>query len=318
MAIDYDKFPNLHPSIQNGRVLPVRSAYVQYVEGDENGNAKSGAPLISLDGLNTKFVVEENLGNMYPAAQISVCNVKDATRDFLTNYMNFKDQQFNKRLIRLYAGYLQPGQSWKDTPLMFEGNVRFTRFTEPPDIWLNMDVLFKYSSSVLKPQEWGISGTANAEEILTAAAKRLNVGLDIRDMPPNSVRNFTASGDGARLMKQLRDTFPGYAVFISAENKLTTIHTKRTAPAKGEITWSVREDTGMIGQPIVEYWGVELTTLLNPVMHPGDWIKLVSKNQPSASGRYCIRRITHTGELRGSEFYTKIEAYYPDSDKSKK
>ena len=318
MAIDYSKFPNLHPAIQAGRKLPVRSAYVQYCEGDANGDAKPGEPLISLEGLNTRFTVEENFGNVYPAAQISVCNLNDASRDFLTNYMNFKDQQLNKRLIRLFAGYLQPGQTWKDTPLLFEGNVRFTRFTEPPDIWMNMDVLFKYSASALKPQEWSIKDTANAEEILTKAAKQLNVGLDIRDMPTQSVKNFSASGDGARLMKQLRDTFPGYAVFISDANKLTVIHTKRTEPKKGEITWSVREDTGLIGQPIVEYWGVEVTTLLNPAMHPGDWIKLVSKNQPAATGRYCIRRLTHTGELRGNEFYTKIEAFYPNPDKSKK
>ena len=315
---DYAKFPNLHPAIQNGRRLPVRSAFVQFYEGDENGEPKSGAPIITLNGLNVKFSVEENWGNRFPLANIGVCNVKGATRDFLTNYMNFANLQWDKRILRLYAGYLAQGQNAKETPYLFGGNVKYTRFTEPPDIWINMEVVYKEIASALKIQEWTIKGLCNAQAVLSECAKRLNVGLDIRDMPPNSVSNFRASGDGKGLLRSLRNYYPGYAVFITSDNKLTVIKYDRDKPAPGETIWAVREDTGMIGIPSVEYWGVDVTTLLNPAMKPGDWIRLTSANQPMADGLYRIWKTTHSGELRGNEFCTKIAAKYPSGDKGKK
>ena len=316
--VDYSKFPNLHPSIQNGRKLPIRSAFIQFYEGDEKGEPKGGAPITTLNGLNIKFSVEENWGNRYPMANIGVCNVKGETRDFLTNYMNFANLQWNKRILRLYAGYLEEGQSAKATPYLFGGNVKYTRFTEPPDIWINMEVVYKEIASALQIQEWTIKGLCNAEEVLAECAKRLNVGLDIRDTPPNSIRNFRASGDGKRLLRKLRNCYPGYAVFITADNKLTVTKYDRDKPKPGETIWAVREDTGMLGIPSVEYWGVDVSVLLNPEIQPGDWIHLVSANQPTANGLYRIWKLNHTGELRGNEFCTQISACYPKGDKSKK
>lgn len=308
---DYTKFPNLHPTIQNGKKMPIRSAFVQFYEGDENGEPRGGAPIVSLNGLNTRFSVEENFGGCFPKATIEVCNTNNATRDFLTNYMNFRDLQYSRRVVRLYAGYLQPGQGWKDTPYIFGGNVLFTKFTEPPDIWISMDVIYKEIASALMPQQWSIKGVSNATDILTECAKRLKVGLNIRDTPPQSITNFRADGDGKRLLRQLRNYFVGYAIYITPDNKLTITKITRDAPAPGETIWAAREDTGMVGIPIVERWGVELKMLLNADMKPGDWVKLTSKNQPMADSLYRIRRVTHSGELRGNDFFTSIEAYRP-------
>ena len=315
--MDYGKFPNLRPEVQDSRVLAQRSVFVDYYESDDKGEPTGKTPIVTLHGLNTKFTVTENIGNFYPKAQIGVCNVKATTRDFLTNYMNFSDLHYSKRVLRLYAGYLQPGEDWHKTPYLFGGNIMYTRFTEPPDIWLNMEVLYKNRVSALTSQEWTLKGTQTSETVLRESAKRLNLGLDIRDMPPYSFTNFTATGDGKALLRQLRYSMPNYAVFVN-NGALTVIARDRKRPAPGETIWQVREDTGMIGIPVVETWGVELTTLLNPNMHPGDWVNLVSQHQPAASGIYIILSITHSGELRGKEFYTKIQAYYPDPDKRQK
>lgn len=314
---NFTNIPNLAPTVQNGRQLKIRSAYIEFYEGDENGQLATGTTIVTLQGLNTRFNVEENFGNFFPKASVGVCNLNQESRDFLTNYMNMKDLQFNKRIMRLYAGYLDPDDMSKQTPYIFGGNVMYTRFSDPPDIWFDMDVVYNNVASVLQSVEWTHKGKATSTEILQECAEKLKVGIDIRDTPKETVTNFTASGDGQSLMKQLRNTFLNHAIFISNGN-LVVLEKERETPAPGETVWEMREDTGMIGLPVVEYWGVEIQCLLNPAIHPGDWIKLYSVNQPKANGTYHVRRVTHHGELRGTEFCTRLEAFYPSGDKSKK
>jgi len=308
--MDYKATPNFRPAVQNTRKLPVRSAWVR-VEYESRGEDRGGADVseeVDFYGLNTRFNVEINPGNFYPRAQIDVCNLSRQYRDYLTNYRRFQTPEL--RFIRLYAGYIQDGESRDNTPELFSGSVVFTSFTNPPDIWTCMEVLHRHQSA-MSEQEWLVKGTVPRKNILEQAAARMGLKLDLQDTPPNNASNFQSSGDGKRLLRDLQLLCPGYAVFIR-NGALTVYEKKRDQPGPGETVWVVREDTGLVGIPsAILPKGVDCDLILNPAILPGDWMKLESVHQPLASGLYRILRVRHHGELRGNDFFTSLETTRP-------
>lgn len=307
--MDYSKTPNFRPAVQNSRKLPVRSAFVELVYDETGERGFSDVSLTeNFNGLNTRFSVEINPGNLYPRAQIDICNLSREHREFLTNYVYF--QQPNKRHIRLYAGYLQEKEPPEKTPLIFTGDVIFTSFTAPPDIWTCMQVIYR-NNDALSHQEWSVRGTYAKRTILEKAGAALGMKVDIQDKISGNCSNFQSSGGGKRLLRDLQLLCPGYAVYVR-NNTLTVSAKKRDEPGPGETVWIVREDTGLVGIPsAVLPKGIDCDLIMNPAILPGDWMKLESIHQPAASGLYRISRVRHHGELRGSDFLTSIETYRP-------
>lgn len=308
--MDYSITPNFRPSIQAGLKLPVRSAYIQYLKEVDGAESKSVEDVVSLNGLNVRFQVDVNMGDIYPRAQIDICNANRETREFLTNYFYYRDPDKSSHIIRLYAGYIEPGKTWRDTPYIFSGNVLFTTITKPPDVWTCIQSIYDRSKSGLSVQEWGIKGTVSTSQMLAAAASRLGLELSMSSTPPGSITGFVASGDGNELLRRLRWYVPGYLVYIR-DDKLVVEKKNRDVPAPGETVWEIRADTGMVEIPQFNALGASVTVLLNPVMRPGDWINLSSIHQPSGSGMFRILKIRHRGELRGDPFFSELETFRP-------
>lgn len=309
--MDYAKTPNFRPSVQNSLKLPSRSAYVSieynFDDSDEADDFVLEDGMKVLYGLNTRFNVEYNMGNVYPRAQIDVCNASREVRDYLTNYTRI--QHRNKRIVELRAGYLQPGDDWHDTPLLFTGYVIFTFFTAPPDIWTCMQTV-NQNDAALSKQEWTVKGTITRRQLLEIGAAKLGLKFDSPDKLDGTVENFQSSGDGKRLLRDLQLACPNYAVYIDG-GTLKAVFKERDEPMPGETVWTIREDTGLVGIPSVVPKGVDCEVLLNPKIRPGDWINLQSVHQPVASGLYRILKLRHHGELRGTEFYTALETTRP-------
>lgn len=308
---DYSITTNFRPEIQNTRKLPRRSAYVEYYQEDDYGVGQ----FIALPGLNVRFSVTINMGNTYPQAQIDVCNLRRETREFLVNYFNMADPRFTKRVVRLYAGYLRnEAGAETDTPFLFAGNVLFTTLTPPPDIWLCMQTLYD-KGGWDAAQEWKINGLVPIKDVYRIAAERMGYAAKIEDAPAGDILNFTASGDGKALLRRLRAISRKHAVYV-ADGQLIVKLVNANQPAPGEAVWECRADTGMIDIPKMNYRGADVTMLLNPDIHPGDWINLQSIHQPSASGLYRVWQVKHYGELRGDAFYSKLETYRPANSAS--
>ena len=308
MPWDYNKFPGFRPSIQAGRKLPIRSAYMEYKD-------KAGQ-WVSLPGLNVRFSVTENIGNIYPAAQIDVCNLTREEREFLTNYFHMANPDYAGKLVRIHAGYIKSAEDWENTPALFTGNVEFTRFTPPPDIWLCMSLIYRLAASGQQREEWTMRGTHTVAEILSVGAKKLELKVDFRgtsqsELSKRTLTNFAMSGDGKLLLRKLQMSTPGYSVFINDDKLIVAKKGKEKPEKDADKVWEVAPDTGLIGIPDIQPQGIFCTTLLNPEMRPGDWVKLTSLHQALGDGYFQIMQVQHEGELRGNDFYTRIQTRRP-------
>ncbi len=307
--MDYSKTPNFRPAVQNSRKLPIRSAFVQLADypdiGDDDGPGKID---LDLAGLNVRFNVVINPGNLYPRAQIDICNLSREHREYLTNYVYYQNPDL--RHIRLFAGYLQEKEPRQKTPLIFSGDVLFTSFTPAPDIWTCM-TLVHHNAKALAKQEWSLPGITFKQTVLEMAAVKMGLLFEPMDPVLGEVMNFSISGGGKKLLRDMQLLCPGYAVFIQ-DDTLTVYDKKRDEPGPGETVWVVREDTGLVGIPsAVLPKGIDCDLIMNPAILPGDWMKFESIHQPTASGYYRITRVRHHGELRGNDFLTSIETVRP-------
>ena len=64
-------------------------------------------------------------------------------------------------------------------------------------------------------------------------------------------------------------------------------------------------DTGLIGAPQRQKNGLELVSLLRPELKPGRLVKVQSRG---IDGFYKCTQVTHSGEFRGANWYTSINA----------
>ena len=52
--------------------------------------------------------------------------------------------------------------------------------------------------------------------------------------------------------------------------------------------------------------GWKLQSLLNPTLNPGDLVKIETRD---VTGWFKIESLRHTGQYRGSDWYTEMEVY---------
>lgn len=286
-------------------------------------------------GLDVKFDCAK-IGYMISnRARISICNLPRNQVYFLTTWSYWTLAQSEKKEVALYAGY------GNDVSEIFRGYIISAYPTEPPDVWLNMEIIQNFNL-LNESVEISLIGPVSVGNILKEAAAAMKLGLEIslpeecRWVLDKKIKQFSGTYSGVSLQRELyrlgtdAQGNPTFAVYI--ENGMMQIRPSMQnlikLRAAGRLTsydFLCSEETGMVGIPRPSPVWVDVKMLLKNGVMRQQAMKLESSaydipagilersGRYSAAGRlspvngiYSVFNVRHSGHLRGEEWYTSV------------
>lgn len=251
-----------------------------------------------LDGVEVKFSVNKLMSAVMNKADIEICNLAQEDIEFLTTYTSQFIAINQRKRIRLWAGYEEDGVS-----LIFDGDIVEGMPTNPPDRWIKCKALSGYYSNKEVVSKT-LGGDVSVKDLCTEASNLLNLPMVFESESVKKISDFSFTGDKTKIIKDLNE-LGGITAY---EDDGTLFVLDKDTPRKSVDVRYISETSGLIGIPKPDPIGIECTVLLDNSLKIGQRIYIESKIFPSASGEYFIYELKHSGDLRGTEFYTNIKA----------
>ena len=274
-----------------------------------------GDPMIGgleIIDLRISFNVELSLVGFPSTASIQVYNLSASSRNKIK-------EEFTK--IFLYAGYQG------NVPLIFSGDlVNVTHEKQGPDWITNLfcgDAIRTINNSTVnKTLPPGATTESIFDELvgeMEGVTKGVTEGLkDCLTKKRSLLRGLVLSGNVKDWLDKLSQNC-GFDYSINNDVIETTVKDK---PLNDEPAVIIKQDNGMIGSPELTEVGVKVKSLLIPQIKLGRRIEvqsisakinignLIFRKVPATVGigTYRADKINHTGDTRGNEWSTSIEA----------
>ena len=277
--------------------LPKRYARVEVEVSQTTADGKITHSLHAFEGLNVRFNIVKRAGATMNRAEVAVCNLKQSTVDYLTTINALEQFQKNRKVIRLFAGY--EGQTGR----IFEGDIIRALPSAPSDVWLTAQCLSGYHNN-LQMVTLALHGGVDIKDICRTVAEQLNLSLDWNCTLKKTIDQFVYQGPMTDIIKQLND-LKDVRVY-QEDDRLVVEDEKPQPPAVGDSVKQFSLNSGLIGLPEPDLFGVKFKVLLDPSLRCGQWVRLESAQIPAASGLYYIYSITHRGELRAETWYSEL------------
>ena len=251
-----------------------------------------------LDGIEVKFSVNKLMSAVMNKADIEICNLTQEDIEYLTTYTSQFIAINQRKRVRLWAGYEEDGVS-----LIFDGDIVEGMPTNPPDRWIKCKALSGYYSNKEVVSKT-LGGDVSVKDLCTEASNLLNLPMVFESESVKKISDFSFTGDKTKIIKDLNE-LGGITAY---EDDGTLFVLDKDMPRKSVDVRYISETSGLIGIPKPDPIGIECTVLLDNSLKIGQRIYIESKIFPSASGEYFIYELKHSGDLRGTEFYTNIKA----------
>lgn len=267
---------------------------------------------LEITDLRISFTVELSLVGFPSTASMKVYNLSVSNRNKIK-------EEFTK--IFLYAGYEG------NVPLIFSGDiVNVTHEKQGPDWITNLfcgDAIKTINTSTInKTLPPGATTESIFDELvgqMQGVTKGVTEGLkDCLTKKRSLLRGLVLSGNVKDWLDKLSQNC-GFDYSINNSIIETTVKNK---PLNDEPPVIIKQDNGMIGSPELTEVGVKVKSLLLPEMKLGRKVEvqsisakinvgnLIFRKVPATIGigTYRADKITHTGDTRGNEWITEIEA----------
>lgn len=251
-----------------------------------------------LNGLNVQFSIQKQCYAFGGQGQISIANLTLDDINYLTTFSSPYLSPTQRKQISLSAGY--------------EGNVQEIYVgdivTALPnkrgaDIWLDVKAITSYYTSSTIVSKTIMGGKTSLQDICKQAAQWKGLNFSWLATQQKTIDSFHYTGSLNGALRKINSLNSDILIFED-EKTLKVIDAKNP---QGLGMRLVSENTGMVGIPKVDAFGVEITTLLDNTVKLGSTIKLESKLIPTASGEYWVYSVHHHGSLRGNEFYSTFK-----------
>lgn len=263
------------------------------IETNERGKRE----LKRLDGLAFRAKVSRKRGAVLSEANLSIANLTRSDVEYLTTYMSPYINPGIRKKINVYAGYDTTGYG-----RIFTGDIYKALPSDMPDTWLNIEakslfyqnrVPISYSAQNISMQEAGKS-----------VANQLGLDFEWQADTQKTIDVFNFRGSKAQLIEKY-NSFGDVVAF--EDNGVLKVQNKNAKRGKGQIKL-ISKDTGMIGIPEPDQFGVKVKCLLDPSLACGDWIRVQSDRLKSVNGEYQIYTLDFDITSREQAFYCDIYA----------
>lgn len=257
---------------------------------------------ISLHGKITRKMSETG-----SSAEISIANLAREDVEYLTTYTSPYVDQSKKKRINIFAGYESTGVAQ-----IFSGDIYSALPEGKPDTWLNIKAKTEFFN-----QQNIITMTQNnitAKNLAQNVSSELKTEFVWRSKLQKTIDNFNFAGAKAKLINRL-NKIGGIRAFID-NNTLYVVDIDEEPPKEETQNSSTKEsgtiklinkDSGMIGIPQPDEFGVKVKILLDPAVNLGDWFKLESEMLPIVNGFYQVYEMSYDFATREPQYYIELK-----------
>lgn len=233
-------------------------------------------------------------------AEISIANLSREDVEYLTTYTSPYVDQSKKKRINIFAGYESTGVG-----MIFSGDIYSALPEGLPDTWLNIKAKTEYynQQNIITFSQ----GSMSTKNLATAIAGQLGCDLVWKSQSQKIIDSFNFSGAKANLINRLNrlDNFYAYidngTLYVVDKDEEAPSTTKQSGTIK-----LINGDSGLIGLPQPDEYGVKIKVLLDPAVALGDWFKLESKRLPIVNGFYQVYEMTYDFATREPQYYLEI------------
>ncbi len=270
---------------------------------------------IDVSQLRIAFEVQKDISNVANLAYIQIYNLKESTR------AKIKDEFQG---VSVSVGY---GDS---VSVLFSGQIRnvFHRRDEQDrtniitELYCGDGDIFTRKS--LSSRSSGDDKTLNqlVTELVSDLKDDDGNGVTVGEINieggDNKLKGITISSKTEDALNKLAASYR-FNWFINS-GKFYAV--SETLTLQSQPITTITSTTGMINIPVLTEIGIDVKTLMNTSYAPGATIKIKSTatkvslgtlffdnvSQTIGEGTYKILRVTHTGDTRGNDWYSDIEA----------
>ncbi|MDF7681179.1 hypothetical protein PT300_11540 [Enterobacteriaceae bacterium ESL0689] len=144
---------------------------------------------------------------------------------------------------------------------------------------------------------------ASDKDILAEASRSMGLESGVVDLPEDRIlpRGKVLTGNARDTLHKIGKN--NNADWSVQDGQLTVLPKDKVASDNDGFVLS--QETGMINSPEKTDDGLQITCLCNPALCIGGLVRVVSII-PEYNGDYKITELTHTGDLLGNDWYTKL------------
>lgn len=274
-----------------------------------------GQPFFSQNGLpamDIKFDVTYAIGQPCRFGTVSILGLSHKT---MSKFMALAAMPTGKALsqmmsVKLYAGYA----SDTDLTEIINGYAYYASITAPPEMWLTLkvsEVNTTGGACIDVAAKKAPTIRAYIVSSLLKFSKAEGVEFKFADWTPNRQCSKPISKQFGLMKKinlktfiaKLNEMTDWNMKFILRGNLLEAYSTNRKKTVDAVIP--VDANNGLLSVSGIDAVSGDITTFLSYQDPRLCYLKLKSKLNPQANGKYIIVRKQHTGHFNGNEWYTK-------------
>jgi len=140
----------------------------------------------------------------------------------------------------------------------------------------------------------------------------LGVNLVWRSKSEKFIDAFNFTGAKAKLLNRINklDNFHAYidnnTLYVVDKDEQPPEESNTSTTKKTGYVKVINGDSGLIGLPQPDEYGVKIKVLLDPSVNLADWFKLESKRLPIVNGFYQVYEMTYDFATREPQYYLEI------------
>ena len=262
---------------------------------------------ISLKGRITRKMSETG-----SECEVSIANLSREDVEYLTTYTSPYVDQSKKKRINVFAGYESTGVA-----MIFSGDIYSALPEGMPDTWLKIKAKTNYyqQQNIITYSQTA----AKTKDLAANIAEQLDCALSWQSKSQKVIDAFNFNGAKAKLLNKLNqlDNFVAFidnnVLFVIDKDEAPPEQTEQPKSYSGQSTKKtagtikvINGNSGLIGLPQPDEYGVKIKVLLDPSVALGDWFKLESQRLPIVNGFYQVYEMTYDFATREPQFYLEI------------
>jgi hypothetical protein len=267
-----------------------------------------------IENIALKGRIERKASVNGSTAKISIANLSKPDVEYLSTYTSRFVDPAKQKKINIIAGYESTGAG-----MIFSGDIVSAMPEGLPDTWLNIEAKSNYHNQT-NIINYSINN-AKTQDIAQNIATQYGLALDWRSKSQKLIDCLNISGAKSRLLNELNklDNFRAYI-----DNGVLRVVDKDEEPPKESQTPKtfnsnisdnkktgyvklINADSGLIGIPKIDEYGVVVKILIDPSINLGDWFKLESRLYPAINGFYQIYEMVYDFASREPQFYIELK-----------
>lgn len=272
---------------------------VLFVEVETINPENKKRMLKRVEGLAIKGKVSRKGGSTQAEAQVSISNLPQEDIQFLTTYSSPYMKPKTKKLIRIYAGYEKTG--WGQ---IFSGDIEEAIPADMPDTWLNIKAKSLFYAN-RTPLSFGVSNVTS-KDLAQSIAKELGLNFEWQATSKKTFDQFQHTGSKTELIRQYNKL--DEVTMYEDNGVLRVVDKVQNKPSSDKGVKLINKDTGMIGMPEPDQYGVKVQCLLDASLNLSKWIKVETVKLPTINGYYQIYDLDFDFANREQTFYCNIYA----------